>query len=166
LRYEQPFVFPKKGIIQAICYDPTFDRLSPATSLELDIPATSYRVIEPQDERTGLMFDGTGNTAYRLPKEKPELIVELKEEYVITGFRYTPNQRRDAVDYITSYQLFIDGRKVSEGEFANIENNPVMQEIRFQPVSGKQLRFVAKSVVNDAQPAIGEFSVITGGNLP
>jgi len=162
LRYEQPFLFSQKGLIKSVCYDPTFDRLSAGTTLALDIPATAYRIIEPKDERVILMFDGTGNTAFRLPKEKPELVVEINEEAIISGFRYTPNQRRDAVDYVTGYQLFIDGRNVSEGEFANIVNNPVMQEIRFQPVRGKQIRFVAKSVVNNVQPGIGEFSVITG----
>ena len=161
LCYESSFLFSKKGMLKAVCYDPTFDRLSAVASLDLDIPATAYRVIEPRDERTGLIFDGNGNTAFRLPKEKQELIVELNAEEVITGFRYTPNQRRDAVDYITDYQLHIDGKKVSEGEFANIVNNPVMQEIRFQPVRGKQIRFVAKSVTNNAQPGIGDFSVIT-----
>jgi len=159
--YGQPFFFSRKGTLKAVCYDPTFDRWSPVTSVELDIPATAYRIIEPKDERAGLIFDGNGYTACRLPKEKPELILELNKEETITGFRYTPNQRRDAVDYITNYQLYIDGRKVSEGEFANIVNNPVMQEIRFQPTKGKHIRFVAVSVVNNVQAGIGEFTVIT-----
>jgi alpha-L-fucosidase len=161
LRYERPFVFATKGTIRAVCYDANFDRLSPVTSIELDIPATAYRIIEPSDDRAGLIFDGNGYTAFRLPKEKPELILELVEEKTMTGFRYTPNQRRDAVDYIIRYQFYIDGNKVSEGEFSNIVNNPVMQEIRFQPTKGKNIRFVATSVVNDVLAGIGEFSVIT-----
>ena len=159
--YKKPFVFSSKGMIRAAGYDATFDRWSQATSIDLDIPATAFQIVAPQDERAGMIFDGNGYTAFRLPKEKPELIVALADEAIITGFRYTPNQRRDAVDYITAYQLYIDGKMVSEGEFSNIVNNPVVQEIRFSPVKGKQIRFVARSVVNDAQAGIGEFSVTT-----
>ena len=159
--YEKPFLFSTKGTIKAACYDVAFDRWSGVASVDLDLPATAFRIVEPLDERAGVIFDGNGYTAFRLPKERPELIVELAKEEIITGVRYTPNQRRDAVDYITAYQLYIDGQKVSEGEFSNITNNPVMQEIGFLPVKGKLIRFVALSVANDAQPAIGEFSVIT-----
>ena len=161
MQYKKPFVFSQKGTIKAVCYDAAFDRWSPATSVDFDIPATAYRIIEPNNERTGLIFDGNGYTAFRLPKEKPEIVLELNKEETITGFRYTPNQRRDAVDYITSYRLYIDGKKISEGEFSNIVNNPVVQEIRFLPVKGKQIRFVAVRVVNDVQGGIGEFSVVT-----
>ena len=159
--YTKPFPFPTKGTLKAVCYDATFDRWSLVTSIALDIPATAFRTIEPNDERVRVIFDGNGYTAFRLPKEKPVLIVELTQEETITGVRYTPNQRRDAIDYITTYQLYIDDRKISEGEFSNIVNNPVVQEIRFDPTKGKQIRFVAISVVNDAQAGIGEFSVIT-----
>lgn len=161
LKYEQPFSFAKKGVIHAACYDQTFDHWSPVSTLELDIPNEMYEVIEPADEKAMTLFDGNGYSAYRLPKEKPELIVNLKEEMILTGFRYTPNQRRDANDYITHYQLFVDGKKVSEGEFSNIINNPVIQEIRFDATKGKQIRFVAKGTANNADPGIGEFSVIT-----
>ena len=157
--YDKPFLFSRKGTIKAICYNAIFDRWSPVTSVDLDIPATTIRIVAPNDERARVIFDGNGYTALRLPKEKPELVVELANEEIISGIRYTPNQRRDALDYITAYQLFIDDKKLSEGEFSNIANNPVVQEIRFQPVKGKQIRFVAVSVVNNAQPAIGEFSI-------
>lgn len=160
-RYEQPFPFEEKGTIKAASYDQTFDKWSPVTTLHLDIPWAAYELVTPSDEKASVIFDGNGYSAYRLPKEKPELVFNLTEERVITGFRYTPSQRRDANDYITHYQLFIEGKKISEGELSNIINNPVMQEVRFEGIRGKQIRFVAKNTFNDAEPGIGDFSVIT-----
>jgi alpha-L-fucosidase len=108
------------------------------------------------------MFDGNGYTAYLMPKEKAEFTVKLSAPATVSGCRYTPSQRRDANDCIISYQLFIDNKKVSEGEFSNIVNNPVMQEIRFPEVKGQNIRFVAKRVAdNSAVAGVGEFSVIT-----
>lgn len=161
LKYERPFSFQQKGTIRAASYDQTFDKWSQVSTLTLDIPRAMYELIAPPDEKASVIFDGDGYSAYRLPKEKPELLFNLTEECIITGFCYTPSQRRDANDYITHYQFFVDGKKVSEGEFSNIVNNPVMQEVRFEPVKGKQIRFVSKSAANNANPGIGDFSVIT-----
>lgn len=161
LKYVQPFAFAQKGIINAACYDSTFDRWSPVATLALDIPYEMYELLEPSDEKASVIFDGNGYSAFRLPKEKSELKFNLKEQMTLTGFRYTPSQRRDANDYITHYQLFVDEKKVSEGEFSNIINNPVMQEVRFDATKGKQIRFIAKGVANNSAPGIGDFSVIT-----
>ena len=69
----------------------------------------------------------------------------------ISGFRYTPNQGRDASGHISNYQLYINGKKVAEGEFSNIKANPI-----------EQVRLVATRIVdNKKQAGIGEFSVIT-----
>lgn len=160
--YERPFQFACKGIVKAAAYDKLSDRWSPVTTVHFDIPASSYEILSPTDERAHVIFDGNGYTAYRMPKEKAELAIKLLEPMRISGFRYIPNQRRDANDYIIEYQLFVDNQKVAEGEFSNIVNNPVMQEIRFQTVMGQNIRLVAKRVAEKSSVAgIGEFSVIT-----
>ena len=43
-RYDHPFSFAQKGRIKAACYDATFDKWSPVTTAELDIPALSYEM--------------------------------------------------------------------------------------------------------------------------
>ena len=45
----------------------------------------------------------------------------------------------------------MDGRKVSEGEFSNVENNPVPQTKDFLSVYGKTVRLVATGVTDDAK---------------
>lgn len=160
--YTGPFPFAQKGTVKALSYDKTFGKSSPVASLALDIPSTDYKVAQPDDERTSVMFDGNGYTTYYLPKGKQELTVRLKNEPSIAGFRYVPNQGRDAGGHITHYQLFVNGKKVSEGEFSNIRHNPVEQVVRFPAVKGNTVRFVATRILdNQPRAGIAEFSVIT-----
>ncbi|RHJ76306.1 alpha-L-fucosidase [Parabacteroides sp. AM08-6] len=160
--YTKPFLFPQKGTVKAITYDKTFDKSSPVSALPLDIPATDYTVLSPKDEKASVIFDGNGYTTFYLPKGKQEITILLKKDEDICGFRYTPNQGRDAGGHISHYQLYVNNKKVSEGEFSNIKHNPVEQEIHFPAVKGKEIRLVATHVVDNAsQAGIGEFSVIT-----
>ena len=161
-RYTEPFAFDQKGTIKAISYDRTFDKSSPVSTKELDIPASGYTVVYPKDEKTAVMFDGNGYTTFYLPKGKQEIEVQLSAEMPVAGFRYVPNQGRDAGGHISNYQLFVNNKKVAEGEFSNIKHNPIEQEIRFPAVKGDKIRFVATRIVdNQPQAGIGEFSVIT-----
>lgn len=160
--YSTPFAFAQKGTVKAIAYDKTFDTSSPVSSKAFDIPATEYTVLSPKDEKAGVIFDGNGYTSFYLPKGKQELVIQLKNEANLSGFRYVPNQGRDAGGHISHYQLFVNNKKVAEGEFSNIKHNPVEQEIRFPAVKGNQIRFIAtQTTENQPQTGIGEFSVIT-----
>lgn len=160
--YEGAFPFAQKGTIRAVAYDRTFDKLSPVSTVELDIPATSYTILSPKDEKAQAIFDGNGYTTYYLPKGKQELVVRLDRPARIAGFRYTPNQGRDSGGHIANYQLFVNNQKVSEGEFSNIKANPIEQVIHFPAVEGDQIRLVATRIVDDQKQAgIGEFSILT-----
>jgi alpha-L-fucosidase len=154
--YTGAFEFARKGVVRAAAYDALSDRWSPVTTCEFDIPSSFYV------SSAEAAFDGDGYSVYRLPEGCPELAFQLKEPVRICGFRYTPSQRRDANDYIVAYRLFVDGGLVAEGEFANVVNNPVLQEVRFAPVEGRAVRFVALRLADRAVAGgIGEFSVIT-----
>lgn len=160
--YEAPFLFDRKGVVKAIAYDRTFDKSSPISIAELDIPARHYTVVSPKDEKTQVIFDGNGYTTYYLPKGKHELVIRLDNEETISGFRYTPNQGRDAGGHIANYQFYVGPQKVAEGEFSNIKANPIEQVIRFAGVKGKEIRLVVTRIVDDQpQAGIGEFSLIT-----
>ena len=161
-RYTAPFAFAKKGTVKAIAYDASFNKQSPVSSAAFDIPASGLKIVTPKDEKTAVILDGNGYTAYYLPEGKQQLEVELNTEAPISGFVYVPNQGRDAGGHISSYQLYIDNVKVAEGEFSNIKHNPIAQEIKFTPVKGKKIRLVATSITENGKRAgIGEFSVIT-----
>ena len=161
-RYSEPFAFSKKGTVKAISHDASFNKKSPVSSIRFDIPASTYMLVNPKDEEAGVMLDGNGYTAYYLPEGKQQLELELKEEALISGFTYVPNQNRDASGHISNYQLYVNNIKVAEGEFSNIKHNPIAQEIRFKPTKGKLIRLVATRITENGKRAgIGEFSVIT-----
>ena len=90
------------------------------------------------------------------------LTFEFNEEQAICGFRYLPNQSRDASRHIVDYELYIDGKKVKSGTFGNIKNNPIEQVVRFEEVKGKTVTFVpARSTDGSRNCGIAEFSIIT-----
>lgn len=160
--YSTPFAFAQRGTIKAIAYDPAFDKTSPVSSKELDLPASDYKVLFPQDDKTSVILDGNGYTTFYLPQGKQELTLQLNQEMPISGFRYTPNQGRDAGGHIANYQFYVNGKKVSEGEFSNIKANPIEQTIHFPATKGNQVRLVVTRIVDDQKQAgIAEFSVIT-----
>lgn len=160
--YSAPFAFSQKGSIKAITFDPASGKGSPVSIQKLDIPASSYTIVSPKDEKAAVVFDGNGYTTYYLPKGKQELSVQLDKEYPVSGFCYTPNQGRDATGHIANYQLFINNQKVADGEFSNIKANPIEQVIHFPAVKGNQVRLVVTRIVDNLKQAgIGEFSVIT-----
>ena len=161
-QYTQPFTFANKGTIKAIAYDPTFNKASPISTKKLDIARNNYTILFPKENNTQKILDGNGYTSLYLPKGKQELIIQLKNAENISGFLYTPSQSRSAGGYISGYQLYVDNKLIVKGEFSNIKNNPIEQEIHFTPVKGQQIRFVATHIVdNQPQAGIGEFSILT-----
>lgn len=159
--YEAPFELSRKAAVKAAAYDEATNTWSTITTRALDIPPTDYEILLPQSEQAYRLIDGNAYTALRLPLEKPELVIRLKEPALLSGLIYTPNQSRDAVDHIVRYELYIDSKKVSEGEFSNILHNPVAQEIRFAETKGQTIRFVAKNTTSGKAAAIGEIETIS-----
>lgn len=160
--YTDPFVYIRKGVIKAITCDAASGKVGPVSSRRFDLPANVYKVINPNDEKTSVMFDGNGYSTFYLPEGKTELTIELDTPYTLSGFIYTPNQGRDSGGHVSSYQLLVDGKIVASGEFSNIKHNPIEQEIHFAPVKGQKIVFKAARVVDNVKHVgIAEFSVIT-----
>ena len=160
--YAEPFVLAGKGTVKAVSCDVASGKVGPVATRRFDLPASDYRVVDPKDEKAALMFDGNGYTTYYLPDGKRAVTIELAAPHTISGFIYTPNQGRDAQGHIANYRLLIDGKEVASGEFSNIKNNPIEQEIRFTPVKGKKIVLQATRVVDEMKHVgIAEFSVIT-----
>ena len=161
-RYEGPFTLDTKATVKAITYDAMTQKASPVANRRLDLSADKIQVVRPTEGETIRMFDGLGYSTYYLPKGQKEVVFQLDKPYLISGFVYTPNQGRDARGHISQYECLIDGKKVASGEFSNIKNNPIEQEIRFTPVQGKRITLRCLRTVDEVKRiGIGEFSVIT-----
>ncbi len=86
---------------------------------------------------------------------------------MLTGFKYYPEQNSWQPGIITNYEfsVSVDGKKwklVSEGEFANIKNNPLWQTKNFDAVNARFIKFRAlKNTENNNRIGYAEIDVIT-----
>ena len=155
-RYDNAFVFNNKGVIKAITYDHNTKKKSDISMKELDLPKEYY-----QTSSSNKIFDGNNNSVVYLDIDEP-IIITFKEEQNISGFRYMPNQMRDASRHIVDYEFYVDGKLIKESSFGNIKNNPIEQVVKFKNIKGKEVKFVPKSNTDKAKNCgIAEFSVIT-----
>lgn len=155
LRYEKPFIYNNKGVVKAILYDPISKKTSDVAMKELDLPKEYYKT-----SSNGRIFDGNTNSVVYLNIDEPITIV-FNEKQNISGFRYTPDQARDASGHIVDYELYVDGKLIMKSSFGNIKNNPIEQVVRFESIKGKEVKFIPKSNTDNAKNCcIAEFSVI------
>lgn len=160
LRYDKPFIFNKNGVIKAVSYDVESKSRSAASSKEFDLSHDFFNIIEPK-EGTRKIIDANIYSTMYIDNNAP-LTFEFNEEQAICGFRYLPNQSRDASRHIVDYELYIDGKLVKEGTFGNIKNNPIEQVVRFEEMKGKTVTFVpTRSTDGSRNCGIAEFSIIT-----
>ena len=93
--------------------------------------------------------------------------VDMQHTQDLGGFSYLPRQDKLPDGIVESYRFetSLDGKTwttaVAEGRFDNIRNNPVLQEVRFAPVSARYFRFTALKEINDqAKVSIAELGAL------
>ncbi len=169
--YDAPFLLDRKGIIKAIAVDRVNESRGSVVRQEFDLPSTNWRVVGPMGEhrQVGAMFDGNPHTSFNTAATLPtELTIDLGEMVALRGFRYLPDQGRWNTGLISHYELLVseDGRNfglpLAEGEFGNIFNSPIFQQVEF---SSTPARFIRLRAIREASNAnrigIAEFSIIT-----
>lgn len=170
-KYSDPFLLDKKSTLKAIAVDPGTGKTSEAAVINFDVPKTKWKIAGNSEnkENSEFIFDGNPNTAWVLKKEPPaDFIVDLGEKLNIVGFSYLPDQRRGNPGLILNYEFYISrdgknwGTPISEGEFSNIKNSPVLQEKTFDEIAGRFVKLKAVSVAGESgRVGIAEFGVKT-----
>lgn len=158
--YTKPFNLTK-GVVKAIAQDPsTPEKMSLISTSNFDVLTTPFTSNATNYKN---MFDSNIYTNSQMPSDKNEVIIKLDKPYKITGFTYTPNQNRWGGGVISRYELWSNGKKISEGEFSNIKANPIEQIIKFdKTIESSELRFVAKALIDDNKRGeIAEFTILT-----
>lgn len=160
--YTFPFAFVQKGTVKAIAYDREQDKQSPEGKTKFDLPASSIKLVDVDDKARAPLFDGTSYWTFRLPVNENELVMELKKPETIRGFVYSPHTSADKDGFIDRYEFYVDGKKVSSGEFSNIKHNRIPRVVTFNPIKGRKIILKATRLVDDTkQVFIGEFSLLT-----
>ena len=92
------------------------------------------------------------------------LTIDMGRALRVGGLSYLPSHDAvGAVDYYR-FETSLDGRTwtvaVAEGRFGNIENNPVLQETAFSPITARYFRFTALKTVKGTNATIAEIGVL------
>ena len=97
------------------------------------------------------------NPATVLFIDKNELLIDLGRDTKVSTLMYLPDQSENRHGLIHSYTLAAckadgtDEHVLSSGEFSNIQNNPVLQTITFEPTTTRYLKLKADRMVNDGE---------------
>lgn len=168
-KYNQPFQTDGKVNVKAMAYDNIGNKTGPVTEERFDIDHKDWSILNIKDNAANGIIDGNPTTAWYQPKNNvmpSEVIIDLGKQQNLAGFKYLPGQGR-AVGIITHYQFYVsqdnkEWKLVNEGEFSNIQNNPLWQIKEFPAVKAQYIKLRAlKNTKNDNAAGYAEIDVIT-----
>jgi alpha-L-fucosidase len=121
------------------------------------------------DDNSATFWHTRWNADQRLPHS---LTVDMGKTHRIAGLTYLPRQDGTINGTAEKYRFESSGdganwvTNIANGSFANIQNNPSLQEVGFAPVSARYFRFTAlQSVWRSGSTSAAEISVLpAGGN--
>jgi alpha-L-fucosidase len=162
-RYTEPLEVLHPVTVQALAYDPKTGQSSASARKELDLVKAGWKVISP-DPKAQLAIDEQANTYWTSAAGILEL--DLGTEVLLKGITYLPMQARYPSGFIADYVLegSLEGsswQELARGEFANIQNSPVEQLIRFVPLQLRYVRLRAVRTVDGNAATFGELGTIT-----
>jgi alpha-L-fucosidase len=141
-----------------------------------------WKVVSVDSEETGSAdnsaaraIDGDSSTIWHTrwnaDQRQPHFItVDMEKTNRIRGFTYLPRQDGVLNGIVERYhfETSIDGvnwtTSIADGSFANIRNNPSLQEVSCPPVEARYLRFTSTRVIgNNGGTSAAEISVLPAG---
>jgi alpha-L-fucosidase len=168
-KYEGPVRREGKVEVKAIAFDPSSGKSSPISQEKFDITRNNWKIAGIGNETVNRILDGNPSTAWHQSKDQKmpvDLVIDLGTEQNLCGFRYLPDQMRPT-GYISNYQFYVskdnsEWKMVDEGEFPNINNNPVWQIKNFTPVKARYIKLRAlKNTRSNDDVGYAEIDVIT-----
>jgi alpha-L-fucosidase len=164
--------FPTEGKVEvkAIAYDCNSGKSSPVCQEKYDITRKNWKVISSPDISTAKLLDGDVSTAWHQPRNAKlpvDLVIDLGQIENVSGFRYMPDQGMWSPGIITQYEFYVSidnstWKLVSEGEFANIKNNPLWQTKSFTTEKVRYVKFRAlHNTQNNNEIGYAEIDLIT-----
>ncbi len=162
-RYDKPFLLEQPASVQAIVMDAKTGNSSAISRQDLDLVKGNWKVLST-DSKAQAAIDELPHTYWTSPSNALE--IDLGKEVSLQGLRYLPMQARYPSGFIADYVLegSLDGSTwflLAKGEFANIQNNPIEQVIRFAPQQLRYVRLKAVRTVDGNAATFGELSTIT-----
>lgn len=109
-------------------------------------PVAKGTGVQKKEELTSLPYTATA-------EGMDQVVFDLGGSHQVRSFYYQPMQGDSRQGLVANYAIYAGNDKdhqqlVASGEFSNIRNNPVMQEVFFTPTSCRYLTFKATRMVN------------------
>lgn len=172
-KYKEPFKLESPAIVKAISYDSNTKQQSDVGQYKFDIAKTHWKILHvPSKEMKDIdnMIDGNPNTLWMSNKTfdgPQDIIIDLGKVYKVKGFTYWPDQRRWFSGLVVNYSFFVSEngktwKLAKKGEFSNIKNNRIEQQVAFIPTQARYIKLRADRMVNDDKHAtFAEIGVLT-----
>ncbi len=182
--YNSPFVPPSGSTVQAACLMPNGQFGIVASKAFVGLSPTGWKVVAVDSQETAgadnsatRAIDGDSSTFWHTRWNEdltlPHFItVDMGKPHRIGGFTYLPRQDGNSNGTVENYcfETSMDGTdwttNIASGNFANIRNNPSLQQVTFAPVNARFFRFTAlREVGGNGWTSAAEISVLpAGGN--
>lgn len=165
-KYTAPFVVEQQAMLKMFAYNPSTKQRTEVKEAKLEISKKNWRTVDAV-ESANQTIDADSNSFWASAKEgTKEVVIDLGEVTDLSGFSYTPMQARFPYGIITDYEFSLsnDGKswtQASKGEFGNIVNNRIRQEIYFTPAKARYIKLKAIKVAGDNPSAtIAEIGIL------
>ena len=182
--YTSPIKLALSGTVKAACVMPNGQLGIVASKTFAGLSPVGWKVVAVDSQEMGGENNGAANaidgnsstiwhTRWNEDLALPHyLTVDMGKSRRIGGFTYLPRQDGNANGVVENYRFetSADGvnwtTNIVSGAFANIRNNPSLQEVPFAPVNARFFRFTALREVNqNGWTSAAEISVLpAGGN--
>ncbi|HEU5396908.1 MAG TPA: discoidin domain-containing protein [Verrucomicrobiae bacterium] len=177
--YHLPLAPPPGSTVQAACLMPD-GRLGVVASRSfVGLAPSGWKIVAVDSEETAgadnsaaRAIDGEATTFWHTrwneDQKQPHFItVDMGRTNRIGGFTYLPRQDGVLNGVVEEYRFAtsIDGvnwtTNIADGTFANIQNNPSLQEVNFAPIGARYFRFTSlQAVGNSSWTSAAEISVV------
>ena len=168
LRYTTPFSVTHPTTLKFVAYDQSKKLYSEVASYSLDIPKTKWKVLSTINDIQKIVDEDPISWFIQEKSKTPTAVtIDLGELLNLKGFIYLPSQDRWAEGTMSHYifEVSTDNvhwKKVSEGEFGNIKNNPIEQRITFAEEKARYIKLTAVKTVDDTnRVSYAEIGIIT-----
>ncbi|MDT0675868.1 alpha-L-fucosidase [Autumnicola musiva] len=165
--YSEAFKFAESAQISAISYDPFTNKYSETSKVSINPAKNKWRPIDTTRNvirKFYRIIDENPNSTGSFSMNK-EILIDMGENRKLNGFSYLPP--KDLTEQIiTEYEFSTseDGENwtvAKKGEFGNIKNNPILQEVRFKEREARYLRLKALQTVGSGEEyGISELAIL------
>jgi alpha-L-fucosidase len=179
-RYTGAFDLASGGTVIAKTFINNGAQTSEAVKADFDLAPGKWRIVSADDEVKGFearkAIDGDSKTQWNTNRENTSnryphyIVIDLGENLILKGFNYTPPQGGRNTGIIYNYNFYVSAngnewsKVISDQAFANIKNNPVKQEVKFDKAyPARFIKLEALSSANEKEhwAAAAEIGVIT-----